>query len=203
MARSTGPRVKKIRALGVNLPGLTRKTIERRPNPPGTQGANARRGKVSEYGIRLREKQKLRLNYGLTEKQLRRTFKKALSSKQPTGDKLVELLERRLDCLVYRAGFAPTIPSARQLVNHGHFNVNGRRARTSSMILKPGDVIEVREKSRDLALILDCCIEYIPIRPTWLEVGVEERKATVTDVPNAVPFPFDSQLVVEFYSQIV
>jgi small subunit ribosomal protein S4 len=150
----------------------------------------------------LREKQKLRLNYGLSEKQLRRTFKKALASKQPTGDKLVELLERRLDCLVFRAGFAPTIPSARQLVNHGHFNVNGRRARTGSMVLKAGDTIEVRQASRELAIIEDCCLVDLPIRPDWLDVTVEERKATVKGTPDSAPFPFDAHLVVEFYSRI-
>jgi len=119
MSRYTGPRLKKCRALDADLPGLTRKR-RKRTYPPGQHGNNFRR-KVSDYGRRLTEKQKIRFNYGLGEKQLRRLVSDARRSQLSTGDKLMELLERRLDNVVFRAGFAPTIPAARQLVNHGHF----------------------------------------------------------------------------------
>lgn len=202
MSRYRGPRVKRMRALGVNLPGLSRKTLDRRPQAPGDQGARTSRQKVSEYGIRLREKQKVRMNYGLSERQLRRLFKEARSSRQPTGAKLIELLERRLDCAVWRAGFAPSIPSARQLVTHGHICVNGRKANTASIRLREGDVVQVRDKSKELDIVKDCCLPDLPLRPHWLQVEVDERKATLTGAPDSVPFPFEAHLVVEHYSRI-
>jgi hypothetical protein len=115
----TGPRLKVLRALGVDLPGLSRKSMQERPQPPGQHGARKLNGRKSEFGLQLMEKQKLRFNYGLSERQLRRAVLDAKKDRGATGDKLVELLERRLDNLVFRAGFAPTIPAARQLV-HGH-----------------------------------------------------------------------------------
>ena len=126
MSRYTGPRLKKCRALDVDLPGLTRKR-RKRTYRPGQHGPGFRR-KVSDYGRRLMEKQKIRFNYGLGERQLRRLVSDARRSQLSTGDKLMELLERRLDNVVFRAGFTPTIPAARQLVNHGHILVNGRKA---------------------------------------------------------------------------
>jgi small subunit ribosomal protein S4 len=117
-----------MRALGIDLPGLSRKSMWNRPYPPGVHGPkSARRRKMSDFKKQLLEKQKLRFNYGLNEGQFRRLYREAVHSKDPSGDKLVELLERRLDNFVFRAGFAPTIPSARQLVCHGHFLVNGKR----------------------------------------------------------------------------
>ena len=128
MSRYTGPRVKRMRALGIDLPGLSRKSMWNRPYPPGVHGPkSARRRKMSDFKKQLLEKQKLRFNYGLNEGQFRRLYREAVHSKDPSGDKLVELLERRLDNFVFRAGFAPTIPAARQLVCHGHFLVNGSR----------------------------------------------------------------------------
>jgi small subunit ribosomal protein S4 len=176
--------------------------LDRRPQAPGDQGARTSRQKVSEYGIRLREKQKVRMNYGLSERQLRRLFKEARSSRQPTGAKLIELLERRLDCAVWRAGFAPSIPSARQLVTHGHICVNGRKANTASIRLREGDVVQVRDKSKELDIVKDCCLPDLPLRPHWLQVEVDERKATLTGAPDSVPFPFEAHLVVEHYSRI-
>ena len=143
MSRYTGPRVKVMRALGVDLPGLSRKSIERRPYPPGEHG-KAHRRKESVYGIQLKEKQKLKMNYGLTERQMRRLVKKARSSKLATGTRMLQLLESRLDNVVFRAGFAATIPSARQLVNHGHFMVNGRRVDIASYQVRSGDVLSFR-----------------------------------------------------------
>ena len=146
MSRFTGPRVKVMRALGLELPGLSRKSIERRPYPPGQHGGRRRR-RDSVYGQQLKEKQKLKMNYGVSERQMRRLIKQARRSKQETGLKLLELLERRLDNVIFRAGYAPTIPAARQLVNHGHFRVNGRKVDVPSFSVGEGDVIELKEKS--------------------------------------------------------
>ena len=128
MSRYTEPRVKVMRALGVDLPGLSRKSMQARPQPPGQHGTKKNSSRKSEFGLQLMEKQKLRYNYGLTEKQLRRIVGEAKRLRGATGDKIVELLERRFDNLVFRAGFAPTIPAARQMIGHGHFELNGRRA---------------------------------------------------------------------------
>ena len=154
MSRYTGPRVKKMRALNLDLPGLTRKSMWDRPFPPGVHGAkNVRRRKMSDYKKQLLEKQKLRLNYGLTERQFRRLYKEAVASRDPSGDKLLEFLERRLDNVVFRAGFAPTIPAARQLINHGHFQVNGKRVDIASYRVKPGEVISLRPRSQELVFV--------------------------------------------------
>jgi small subunit ribosomal protein S4 len=203
MARYRGPRVKCLRALGVDLPGLTRKSQERRPHPPGEHGQTARR-KESEYGIRLKEKQKLALHYGLCEGQMRRYVRDARRSKMAMGDKLIELLERRLDNVVFRAGFAPTMPAARQLVTHGHFLVDGKKVHTPSYRTKVGMVVEPKTKSRDLAALTECFEPSWGLRPNWLEIDQEGKKATLRDNPtvSTVPFTFEPQLVVEFYSRV-
>lgn len=201
MSRFTGPRVKVMRALGLELPGLSRKTIERRPYPPGQHGQNRRR-KISDFGRQLKEKQKLRFNYGLSERQFRRLFAEAKASKLATGQKLLELLERRLDNVVFRAGFAPTIPAARQLVNHGHITVNGRRVDIASYRVNPGDVIRPRKRSLGLAAITNSLEELSLTRPDWMSYDAKKLVAQITAVPTAdsVPFPVDVQLVVEYYS---
>lgn len=202
MARYTGPRVKKMRALGVDLPGLSRKSIDRRPYPPGPHG-NVGRRKLTEFGRRLQEKQKLRFNYGISERQLRRTFAEAKRSKANTGDKLIELLESRLDNAVFRAGFAPTIPAARQLVNHGHMLVNGKRLDIASYRVKRGDVISLRERSKKLQCIETSLERPSLLTPEWLEFDKDDKSATVTDLPSteSIPFPIEIQLVIEFYSR--
>src|SRR5262245_13397415 len=126
MSRYTGPRLKSMRALGVELPGLARKSIDKPPHPPGQRGLKSRR--PSDFAKKLRETQKLRFNYGLGERQLRLLFAEAKRGKSNAGERLLELLERRLDNFVFRAGFAPTLVAARQLVRHGHVLLNGRRA---------------------------------------------------------------------------
>lgn len=203
MSRYTGPRLKKMRALGVDLPGLSRKSIERRPYPPGQHGPKAMRRKLSDFARQLTEKQKLRLNYGLNERQLRRYMKEARASKLATGDKLLELLERRLDNVVFRAGFAPTIPAARQLVNHGHFKVNGRRVDIASFRLRVGDEVTMRDRSKNLTVVVDALESHSPLRPEWLDVKGDGRQAMLRDVPTAdtLPFQVDVQLVVEYYSK--
>ncbi|PIE15891.1 MAG: 30S ribosomal protein S4 [Proteobacteria bacterium] len=203
MSRYTGPRLKKMRSLGVDLPGLSRKSIERRPYPPGQHGPKATRRKLSDYAKQLMEKQKLRLNYGVSERQLRRLVKEARAAKLATGEKLIELLERRLDNVVFRAGFAPTIPAARQLVNHGHLRVNGRRVDIPSFRVRIGDEITLRDRSKNLAVVVEAFESQAPMKPEWVDVAASDKKAKVRDIPTkeTVPFPLDVQLVVEYYSK--
>lgn len=202
MSRYRGPRVKKMRALGLDLPGLSQKSIERRPQPPGQHGAN-RRGKPSDYARQLKEKQKLRFNYGLSERQFMRLMVAAKRSAMPSGQKLGELLERRLDNVVFRAGFAPTIPAARQLVNHGHFLVNGRKVNIASFQVSQGDAITLRNRSKNLPVVVESFDGPGAMRPDWLDIDLSGKKAEVSEIPDwdSVPFPVDFQLVVEFYSK--
>jgi small subunit ribosomal protein S4 len=201
MSRFTGPRVKVMRALGVELPGLSAKKTERRPYPPGQHG-QARR-KLSEYGLRLREKQKVRANYGVGERQLRRVMTEARASSGVTGAKLIELLERRLDNVLFRAGFARTIPSARQLVAHGHVLVDGKRVDIPSFRVSPGQTISLREKSQKIAPVEAGLTRTDMLPPSWLEINKEGRSAKMTVVPDdqSVPFALQVQLVIEYYSQ--
>ena len=165
MSRYTGPRVKRMRALGLDLPGLSRKSMWDRPYPPGVHGPkSARRRKMSDFKKQLLEKQKLRYNYGLNEGQFRRLYHEAVHSKEPSGDKLLELLERRLDNTVFRAGFAPTIPAARQLVCHGHFLVNGKRLDIPSYRVREGEVISLRERSQNLAAV-EAAHKFVAVEP--------------------------------------
>lgn len=201
MSRYTGPRLKVMRALGVDLPGLSRKSIAERPNPPGQHGARPQR--KSGFGLQLQEKQKLRFNYGLSERQMRRLVLDARRDRGSTGDKLAELLERRLDNAVFRSGFAPTVMAARQLVNHGHFQVNGQAVDIPSYRLRVGDVIALREKSRKLVAIRASLAEPALSRPEWLAFDEAQSVASVAHLPavSDVPFPIEMQLVVEYYSQ--
>lgn len=157
MARYTGPRIRIVRRLGL-LPGLTRKNIKNRTKTPGQHGkilfAKSKRSSLSDdYKDRLLEKQKLRFNYGVTEKQLISYYKEAKRRKGSTGQLLLELLEARLDCIIYRLGFASTIPAARQIVNHGHILVNNRLVTIPSFICENGDTITVKEKTQSKKLI--------------------------------------------------
>jgi len=201
MSRYVGPKVRVLRALGTNLPGLTGKKSERRPTRPGQHGAA--RKKLSEYALRLIEKQKLRMNYGLSERQLLRLFVEAAGTKGNTGERLVELLERRLDNVVFRAGFARTIPAARQLIMHGHVQVENRKVDIPSFRIKPGQAVSIRERSRQLSSIVSSLATPLALPTDWLSVDPAELTARVTALPDvtAVPFPIRLQLVVEFYSQ--
>ena len=204
MSRYTVPRVKRMRALGIDLPGLSRKSMWDRPYPPGVHGPkSARRRKMSDFKKQLLEKQKLRFNYGLNEGQFMRLYREAVHSKEPSGDKLLQLLERRLDNAVFRAGFAPTIPAARQLVCHGHFLVNGKRLDIPSYRVREGDVIGLRERSQSLAAV-DAALEDVRIaRPDWIEFDEAKKVATVKSLPkvDSVPFPLEIDLVIEYYSK--
>lgn len=201
MSRFTGPRVKRLRALNTELPGLTQKKFDKRPYPPGQHGQA--RKKLTEFALRLQEKQKLRLNYGVTEKQLRLLVIEAKTAKGATGAVVVELLERRLDNVVFRAGLARTIPAARQLVNHGHILVNGKRVDIASYRVSKGEEISVHERSKKIAAIAAGKEVAANFQTPWLEVNHETLVAKVTALPDetACLFPLNVQLVVEYYSQ--
>jgi small subunit ribosomal protein S4 len=193
-----------MRALGRDLPGLSRKKAERRPYRPGQHGL-ARRRKISDYGLRLIEKQSLRTNYGVTERQMRNLMLEAVRSSEPAGEKLLELLERRLDNVVWRAGFAPSIPAARQLVTHGHVLVGGKRVSFPAYRVRVGEVVGVRPRSWHLPQVMDALIDAARVRPPWLKLDEDAMAATMTSAPGLadVPFPIDVRLVVEFYAGIL
>ncbi|XYH95396.1 30S ribosomal protein S4 [Sorangium sp. So ce1128] len=201
MSRYTGPRVKVMRALGVELPGLSAKKTERRPYPPGQHGQA--RKKLSEYALRLREKQKVRHNYGLTDTQLRTLMLEARRSKLAAGTKLIELLERRLDNVIFRAGFARTIPAARQLVTHGHVLIDGKRVDIPSYRVSAGETVSVREQRRDHQTVVAGLARADMEAPSWLAVDKDARQARVASLPDetSIPFPIEVQLIIEYYSQ--
>ena len=202
MARYTGPRDKINRRFGQPIFGAS-KALERRNFPPGVHGAKGRR-KQSDYAIALGEKQKMKYGYGLLEKQFRRVYKKAMQSRGVTGEKMLQLLETRLDTLVDRLGFSATRRGARQMVGHGHINVNGRRVSIPSYTCRPGDVIEVRDnpKSRQLGTK---GLETTQIRPLpdWLTLNKDAFKGTLTRIPTREELTpvANEQLVVELYSR--
>lgn len=201
MSRYTGPMWKKSRRLGVSLLG-TGKELERRPYAPGQHGPNSRR-KVTEYGLQLREKQKLRLLYGMNERQFFNLFTKASKIKEgKQGTNFMILLEQRLDNLVYRLGFASTRRHARQLVNHGHILVDGKRVDIPSFSVKVGQVISVREKSKDIQIIKDS-LEAIYGRPEYLTFDENKLEGTFTRLPvrEELPAEIDESFVVEYYNR--
>lgn len=192
-----------MRALGTDLPGLSRKSIEKRPTPPGQHGAKkATRQRKSDYGIKLIEKQKLRFNYGVSEKQLQRLMIDARKGKEPTGTTLLQLLERRLDNVVFRSGFAPTIPAARQLVQHGHIRLNGKKVNIPSIRLKVGDEISLKQSSVNLPIVMETLQEPSLFRPEWLSWNETPATSRVAHLPapEDVPFDIDVQQVVEYYA---
>ncbi|MBX9675232.1 MAG: 30S ribosomal protein S4 [Methylotenera sp.] len=205
MSRLTGPRVKIMRALGVDLPGLSRKTIEARPTPPGQHGNKASRKRCSDFGVKLQEKQKIRFNYGLTETQMRKLILDARKGKEPTGERLLQLLERRMDNVVFRAGFAPTVIAARQLVSHGHLMLNGKAANIPSIRLKVGDELVIKAKSKNIPMVVETIKQPALARPEWLSWDETAQVVKVAHLPavSDVPFPVDVQLVVEYYANRV
>lgn len=177
--------------------------VERRAFPPGQHGQN-RRAKISEYGVQLREKQKVRRMYGLQETQFRNTFQRALKQTGRTGETLVKLLERRLDNVVYRLGLAPSRKAARQLVNHGHFLVNNRPVDVPSYLMRAGDTIQVREKSKKLEVLHASMkrMKDTAMLP-WLSLDKAAMVGTFLNVPERADIPLnaDEQLIVELYSK--
>jgi small subunit ribosomal protein S4 len=201
MSRYRGPRLRIVRRLG-ELPGLSRKS-PRRNYPPGQHGQA--RKKRSEYAIRLEEKQKLRFNYGVSEKQLIRYVRKARRQTGSTGTSLLQMLEMRLDNTVFRLGMAGTIPAARQLVNHGHITVNGRVVNIASYQCRPGDVITVRDKESSKRLV-QANMEYPGLAnlPSHLEFDKNTMTGKVNGVIERewVALPINELLVVEYYSRM-
>ena len=198
--RYTGSSWKKSRRLGFSILE-TEKELAKRPYGPGQHG-NTRKKKLSEYGKQLVEKQKLREMYGVNERQFRRLFMIALKSKEVTGFAFMKLLESRLDNLVYRAGFAPTRRAARQLVNHGHIEVNGVKCDIPSRLLNIGDVVAVRENSRDLKVIKES-LERNTVKTAYVEVDTEKLTAKFIREPlrNELTSKINEAQIVEYYNR--
>ncbi len=205
MSKRHAQKYKIDRRMGENLWGRPKSPVNIRDYPPGQHG-QGRRGKLSDFGIQLRAKQKLKGYYGnITEKQFKRIYNDADRMKGDTSENLIGMLERRLDAIVYRAKFVPTVFAARQFVNHGHIMVNGQRVNIPSYRCKVGDVIEIREKSRDLGLVVDAQVSAEREVPEYVTVDEKKKSATFLRVPDLaeVPYPvlMEPNLVVEFYSR--
>ncbi len=193
------------RRMGENIWGRTKRPVNRRDYGPGEHGQR-RKGKLSDFGLQLRAKQKLKGYYGnIGEKQFRAIYKEADRIKGDTGENLIGLLEQRLDAIVYRAKFVPTVFAARQFVNHGHVKVNGKKVNIPSYRCKVGDVIEVKEKSKQLPLVVEATQSSERDTPDYLSVDEGKLAATFNQVPalSDVPYPviMEPNLVVEFYSR--
>ncbi|MDD5434733.1 MAG: 30S ribosomal protein S4 [Nitrospira sp.] len=210
MARYIGPVCRLCRREGMKLflkgsRCLTEKcAFDRRGYPPGQHGQSGKGGKPTEYSIQLREKQKVRHIYGVLEKQFRGVFEKSAKTKGITGEVLLQMLERRLDNVIYKTGFVQSRREARQMLRHGHFVVNGKKVNLPSFLVKEGDVLEVREKSREDIRFKDAIESHgSKIIPTWIEVEKENYRAKVISLPSReeIPLPINEQLIVELYSK--
>lgn len=204
MSKRHSQKYKLDRRMGENIWGRSKSPVNNRPYGPGQHGQR-RAGKMSDFGLQLRAKQKLKGYYGnITEKQFKRTYVEAQRRKGNTAENLIALLESRLDAIVYRAKFVPTVFAARQFVNHGHVKVNGQRVNIPSFRVKPGDVVEVRDKSRNMALVLEALGSPERDVPDYIDLDPKAMTATFTRAPefNEVPYPvkMEPNLVVEFYS---
>jgi small subunit ribosomal protein S4 len=200
-----GPRVRQIRKLGTPLPGLTRKAPDWKTYPPGQHGPAGSRRRKSEYAQQLLEKQKLRLNYGVSERQLRNYLARALRETGATGPNLLAILERRLDNVVFRLGFAPTIPAARQLVAHGHLRVNGRRVDKPGYLVEPGETLTISERGRKIPGVVES-VEHGPqVRlPSFLALDPSDRytgRVVTTPAREDIPFIVNEAAIVEFYAR--
>ncbi len=205
MSKREASKYKLDRRMGENVWGRPKSPVNRREYGPGQHGQR-RKGKLSDFGIQLRAKQKLKGHYGdISEKQFRKIYDEASRRKGDTPETLIGLLESRLDALVYRAKFVPTIFAARQFVNHGHVMVNGRRTNIPSYRCKPGDVVEIREKSKQMALVIEATQLAERDVPDYVEADHSKMTATFVRVPGLSDVPYAVQmepnLVVEFYSR--
>jgi small subunit ribosomal protein S4 len=204
MSRYTGPKARVSRRLGVNIWGTQgeNRALDRRPYPPGEHGRSRRRN-PSEYLLQLQEKQKARFTYGLNERQFRKLYEEANKTKGVTGEQMLQLLERRLDNIVYRAGWASTRPQARQFVGHGHVDVNGKRVDIPSYRVRKGDVVTLRGKTREMIVVQwnRDVLDRTP--PPWLDRGDEGWSVTVREYPlrEHIDVPVREQLIVELYSK--
>ena len=202
MARYTGPKTKIARKFGEPIFGSD-KAFEKRNYPPGQHGSSKRRGKKSEYSIQLMEKQKAKFTYGILERQFRNLFSKASRKYGITGENLLQLLESRLDNVVYRLGIAPTRRSARQLVSHKHITVNGNLVNIPSFSVKEGDMVAVREKSKSLSSIAESISRQSSNRFKWLEWDDKSLSGKLIMYPDreSIPENINEQLIVELYSK--
>ena len=205
MTKRTAAKHKIDRRMGENIWGRPKSPVNRREYGPGQHGQR-RRAKLSDFGLQLRAKQKLKGYYGdLTEKQFRRIFTEAERLRGDTGEKLIGLLERRLDAVVYRSKFVPTIFAARQFVNHGHIKVNKKRVNISSYLVKDSDVIEVRDKSKNLTLIDGSIQSKERDVPEYIQIDNKNKTAKLVRKPkfSEVPYPvvMEPNLVIEYYSR--
>ncbi|QQS52017.1 MAG: 30S ribosomal protein S4 [Bacteroidota bacterium] len=201
MARYTGPKTKIARKFGDAIFGAD-KSFERKNYPPGFHGATKKRRKTSEYGLQLKEKQKAKYTYGVLERQFSNLFRTAVSKKGVTGEVLLQLLELRLDNVVYRLGIAPSRDGGRQLVSHRHITVNGEVVSIPSYTTKPGDIIGVREKSKSLQTITDS-LESRGVNVSWMEWDRSLMRGRVMSAPqrDEIPENIKEQLIVELYSK--
>ena len=205
MSKRQSSKYKINRRLGVNLWGRPKSPINKRDYGPGQHG-QARRRKLSDFGVQLQAKQKLKGYYGnITERQFKRYYQEAVRRKGDTGETLIDLLERRLDAVVYRLKFVPTVFAARQFVNHGHILVNGNRVTIPSYRVKEGDKIQIREKSRELGLVLDAAESAERDVPEYFAVDYKKMEGELLRSPKIadVPYPvqMEPNLVIEFYSR--
>ena len=205
MSKRAHPKHKIDRRLGVNLWGRPKSPINKREYGPGQHGS--RRRKPTDFGTQLMAKQKLKGYYGnIGERQFRRLYAEAVRRRGDTGENLIQLLERRLDAVIYRLKFLPTVFAARQFINHGHVLVNGKRVSISSYQVRDGDVVEVKEKSRQLPVVLEAVVSRERDVPDYLDVDYDKMRGTfvrapaVADVPY--PVPMEPNLVIEFYSRV-
>jgi small subunit ribosomal protein S4 len=201
MARYTGPKTKISRIFGEPILG-NGKWLGKNSNPPGQHGAQRKRKTLGEYALQLREKQKAKYTYGVLEKQFRKTFEEAARLKGVTGENLIRLLEARLDNTIYRLGIAPSRPAARQLVSHKHVTVNGYVVNVPSFQLKPGDIISLKDKSKDNASVTGPAKGKNP-KFNWIDYNEAEMKGTFIAYPEreSVPENIKEQLIVELYSK--
>jgi len=201
MARYTGPKTKISRIFGEPILG-NGKWLNKNSNPPGQHGAARKRKSLGEYALQLREKQKAKYTYGVLEKQFRKTFEEAARRKGVTGENLIKLLEARLDNTVFRMGIAPSRPAARQLVSHKHITVNGDVVNTPSYSVKPGDVISLKDSSRERTSVTSVITAKNP-KFNWLDWNETEMKGTFIAYPEreSVPENIKEQLIVELYSK--
>jgi len=205
MTKRLASKHKVDRRLKVNLWGRPKSPFNSRNYPPGQHG-KSKRGKTSDYGIQLEAKQKMKFYYGnMNERQFRNVYRKALSKKGNTTENLIGLLERRLDTVIYRAKFATTVFSARQLINHGHIKVNGKKVNIPSYLVKAEDTIEIKDKSKNIVTIVGALMNKEREVPDYIQMDEKNKKATLIRIPkfSEVPYPviMEPNLVIEYYSR--
>ena len=205
MTKRLASKHKVDRRLKVNLWGRPKSPFNTRNYPPGQHG-KSKKGKLSDYGTQLEAKQKMKFYYGnMNERQFRNVYRKAIQKKGNTTENLIGFLERRLDTVAYRAKFATTVFSARQLINHGHIKVNGKKVNISSYLVKAEDIIEIKEKSKDIITIVGALLSKEREVPDYIQMDEKNKKATLTRIPkfSEVPYPviMEPNLVIEYYSR--